>query len=176
MSGRGRPKEDRYSKYVAGNEDAVRAACRKGATSADLAELLGCGRTTITTLIKESYEFKALVKSGKGFADLMVENALYKRAMGYDYEEVYTEVRLNKDGSGTTTYAKKIKKHVVPDVLAQMAWLRNRQPDLWNIAQQKIDLNKSVSPGDMDLSGLSDSELKEFHKLTEKAFNASAKK
>lgn len=176
MSKRGAPKVDRYERYVKGKEETIRAACRKGITNDELAQLLGCGRTTAQAILRENPEFRKIVDSGKREANLSVENALFKRAVGYEYEEVFTEVRVNKDGSGTTTYVKKTKKHVVPDVLAQMAWLRNRQPDLWNIAQQKIDLNKTVSPDDIDLSSLSDEELKQFHKLTEKAFNATAKK
>ena len=59
--------------------------------------------------------------------DRQVENALLKRALGYEYDEI------------TTEYGKEIKrvtKQVVPDVTAQIFWLKNRKPDQWRDKQQ----------------------------------------
>lgn len=176
MSKRGAPKVDKYEKYVSGKEETIRAACRTGATNEDLAKLLGCGCTTVKTILREYPQFKELVREGKQVADLAVENALFKRALGYDAEESYTEVRVNKDGSGTTTYVKKSKKHIPADVLAALSWLRNRKPVDWNVAYQKPDQNKETPEEDIDLSKLSTEELKQWEKLVSKVFkNANTK-
>ena len=62
------------------------------------------------------------LKKGKDWADVQVENALFKRATGHDYEEMTWE-----DGKLT----KVVKKHIAGDVTAQIFWLKNRRPDLW---------------------------------------------
>lgn len=72
--------------------------------------------------------------------DIEVENALLKRALGYEYEEVTTEIeeypsgKKDADGKPIMRQKKHIKrttKSVVPDVTAQIYWLNNRRPDRW---------------------------------------------
>lgn len=55
-----------------------------------------------------------------------VENALLKRALGYEYQEERIEVS-EKDGKRIIQTI----KHVVPDTTAQIYWLKNRRPDKW---------------------------------------------
>lgn len=143
-----RQKEDLFGKWVDGKEEAVKAAAKKGATNLDLANLLGCGLTTVKKLKRDYPAFAELVKVGREIADNLVENALFKRATGYDYEETITEVRLNKDGSGTTTYVKKVKKHVPPETAASLAWLFNRRPKDWTNQsyRKKDDEEGSANP------------------------------
>lgn len=62
--------------------------------------------------------------------DIEVENALLKRAMGFEYEEVTTEIIEQQDGS-QRKHIKRTKKMVVPDTMAAIYWLNNRRPDLW---------------------------------------------
>ena len=64
------------------------------------------------------------IKKGKAPVDFEVENALLKRALGYDYEETITEVY----GDGKK-HVKKVKRHVPPDVGAICFWLKNRKPE-----------------------------------------------
>jgi hypothetical protein len=139
----GRPKEDIYEKYVAGKEESVIMWCRNGADNEVLSKKLGCGKTTLSKMIKNYPEFKKLIKEGKEEADFKVEAALYKRALGYEFEEVTTEVSLNKDGSGTTTVIKKTKKFIAPDTTAGIFWLKNRKSEEWRDRQE---VNMSVSP------------------------------
>lgn len=128
---KGRPREDIYEKYVRGKEEIIVADCRNGADNAGLAKRLGCGKTTLSKLIKVYPEFKALIKEGKADADLRVVSALYKRALGYEFEETTTKVSVNKDGEGTTTFVEKTKKHIAPDTAAAFIWLKNRMPEEW---------------------------------------------
>lgn len=127
----GRKKIDKYKEYIEGKEESILSACRNGATNADIAKMLGIGRTTLNMIIQDYPEVKSLLKQGKDTADLFVENALYKRACGYEVEETTTEVQVLKDGSGTTTYVRKTKKHIPPDTTAGIFWLKNRKPDTW---------------------------------------------
>ena len=67
----------------------------------------------------------------------MVENALFKRSQGYDYDEVTKEECDSEKGSYTKT--KTVTKHVNPDVTAQIFWLKNRKPEEWrDIKAQEI--------------------------------------
>lgn len=55
-----------------------------------------------------------------------MENALYKRALGYDYEVIRTEHREGAPDKVITT-----TRHVVGDTTAQIFWLKNRKPEKW---------------------------------------------
>ena len=66
-----------------------------------------------------------------------------KRAIGYEYEEV-----SEKYESGMMTEKKITKKQVVPDVTAQIFWLKNRRPDKWKDKQ------------DVEVSGLAEEKTK----------------
>ncbi|MEI8032995.1 MAG: hypothetical protein WCH05_06600 [Chlorobiaceae bacterium] len=131
MAKRGRPTEDLYLKWVAGHEETIIADCRDGADNKGLAERLGCGLTTIATLVREYPQFKALVDGGKEVADKKVSSALFKRALGYEYEESSTKVTVGRDGVGQTTFVEKTKRQMAPDTTACIFWLKNRQPQLW---------------------------------------------
>ncbi len=140
----GRPIENLYEKYIAGKEEAIITACGDGATVVDLIKIIGCGKTTFHQIKKDHHEFAELLKRGKEDADQKVENALFRRACGFEYEEVTNEVRLNQDGStGQTVSVKKTKKVIPPDTGAAMAWLKNRRPDLW---KDKHEVDMTVNP------------------------------
>jgi hypothetical protein len=83
------------------------------------------------------------LKIGKEIADEIVENKLYQRAIGYNYEETSTE----KDGDRVKT--KKTIKEMPPDVTAQIFWLKNRLPAKWR-DKQEIDNNVTIGLTDKD--------------------------
>lgn len=58
--------------------------------------------------------------------DIQVENALLKRALGYDFQEAKIE-KSDKDGVKII----QTLKHIPPDVGAAAFWLKNRRPDKW---------------------------------------------
>jgi len=76
---------------------------------------------------KERYSaLSAALKRGKEVADIEIENALFKRAKGYQYDEVTYEGGVE---------VKRVTKEVQPDVTAQIFWLKNRRPDKWRDKQ-----------------------------------------
>ena len=85
--------------------------------------------TTLGTLIKEYPAFKELIKSGKEVADLQVESALFRSAIGYEYEETTTKVTIGKDGVEQTTFIERTKRHKAGDVTAQIFFLKNRKAE-----------------------------------------------
>lgn len=140
MAGRGRPKMEisLYDKYIKGKEDLIIADCRNGADNKGLCARLGIGLTTFKSILKKHPEVIDLLKEGKDEADMKVESALYKRAIGYDIEETTTEMKIGENGSVQTTVVKKTKKHVAGDTTAQIFWLKNRRPNEW---KDKQDVN-----------------------------------
>ena len=75
-------------------------------------------------------EFSEALKRGFAPVDFEVENALLKRAKGYEYEETTTEIFEMPDGT-TRKHIKKVMRQIAPDVTAQIYWLNNRRPDRW---------------------------------------------
>ena len=158
----GRPHENLYEKWIKGQEEVIISACRNGATIEDLTRIIGCGKTAFHRIKNGYSEFLELLKEGKEKADLKVENALFKRACGFEYEEKTNEVRVNQDGSiGQIISVKTVTKQVPPDTGAAIFWLKNRQPELWRDKQiQGIESTITV-----DFDKLNDGELKMYHEL-----------
>lgn len=120
----------------------VQGWARDGLTDEQISHNMGIGYSTFKEWLNKFPALSAALKKGKAPVDIEVENALLKRALGYEYEEVCTEVEeipfKTKDENGNTITITKTKKHirkttkmVVPDVTAQIFWLKNRRPGRW---------------------------------------------
>lgn len=133
--------------YVKIAEDLCR---EKGYTDANLAVEFHVDESTIGNWKRKYVEFLAALKKGKDeFDSRVVEQALLKRATGYSYEETTREPQplskplnapLNAPPSGVTgdkqgiilTVTKVVTKEIAPDVVAEIFWLKNRQPQRWS--------------------------------------------
>lgn len=103
----------------------------KGLNNKQISKKLGICKTSFYDYQKEFPEFADSLKKGKEPADDNVENALYIRAVGYDYEEQVIEERISEDGTQHTSVVRTLKKHMPGDVTAQIYWLKNRRPKEW---------------------------------------------
>jgi len=103
----------------------LEAWARDGLTSAQIAHNCGCSLSTLCDWMNRFPEISEALKKGKEVVDIIVENALLKRALGYEYEEVITEESPEGVRVRTT------RRHMPPDVTAQIFWLKNRKPDVW---------------------------------------------
>ena len=103
---------------------------RDGLTDEQIAENMGINKATLYRWKEKYCDICDTLKRGKEVVNFQVENALLKRALGYEYEEV-----SEKYESGTLTEKKVTKKQVVPDTTAQIFWLKNRRPDKWKDKQ-----------------------------------------
>ena len=153
----------------------VRWMARCGLTNAEIARSpeFGISERTFRTWQIEHPEILQSLKEGRDLADDRVEDSLYKRALGYEYEE--TETTAGADGSRRI---KKTKKAVAPDVTACIFWLKNRQPERWRDVRQVEQTGAGGGPirvkteGGPDLSRLSDDELEEYARLSGKVYGA----
>lgn len=99
---------------------------RDGATDEELSRKMGINPATLYVWKSKYPEISEALKKGKEVIDIQVENALLKRALGYDFQEERIE-KSEKDGIKIIQTV----KHIPPDVTAQIFWLKNRNPDKW---------------------------------------------
>lgn len=119
---------------------------RQGLDDKQIAKKLGVALCTYYQYQLDYPEFKESIKRGKAPVDVMVENALLKRALGFEYTETHTEYRLKdkkkaakkkgekekaEEPKAVPTMIKKIKKFIPPDVAAAFIWLKNRRSGKW---------------------------------------------
>lgn len=128
---------------------------RDGLTDEQLAKNMGINPATLYEWKKKYSEISETLKRGKEVVDIQVENALLKRALGYDYEEEtkemtyatneFGEALYNAMGNRITTLStvKSVKKQVAPDTTAQIFWLKNRRPDKWR-DRKDVDVTGSL--------------------------------
>lgn len=99
---------------------------RDGLTDEQIAHNMGISVATLYRWKVAYREICEALKKGKEIVDIQVENALLKRAIGYDYTEEKVEVS-DKDGKKVIQTV----KHIPGDTTAQIYWLKNRRPDRW---------------------------------------------
>ena len=104
---------------------------RDGLTEEQIADKMGVTRKTLFNWKEKYLPILHALKRGKEVVDRQVENALLKRALGYEYDEITQE--LVDDELQVT---KVVTKQVHPDVTAQIFWLKNRKPEEWRDKQQ----------------------------------------
>jgi hypothetical protein len=147
---------------MANKLELVEGWARDGATDEFIFETLGVSRQTFYVWKGKYPEFAEALRKGKEIIDRKVENALLKRALGYQYDEVTQERKYNEyNDEWELTETKRVTKEVHPDTIAQIFWLKNRKPDVWRDRKQ-IDANLNHNGFDY----LSDAEIQaELEKL-----------
>lgn len=103
---------------------------RDGLTNEQIAKNIGCTRTTLQAWIKDYPDISDALKRGKAPVDFEVENALLKRALGYQYEETRKYVTMGENGTHKQVIETRTRE-VPPDTGAIIFWLKNRRPAYW---------------------------------------------
>lgn len=106
---------------------------RDGLTDEQISRNMGIAYSTFREWKKKYSAFSAVLKRTKDVVDREVENALFKRAMGYKYDEVTYE---------RGEEVKRVTKEVAPDTTAQIFWLKNRKPAEW---RDKVEQQQTVT-------------------------------
>lgn len=137
--------KSKYETHVKPRLATVTAWKRKGFTDEQIFENLHIGKDAFYRYKKKYQEFSDALKEGLDDSIANVENAHYKRAVGYDYEETKTVVvKKGKDGAEQQIRIERIKKHVVPDVTAQIHFLKNRDSEHWH-DRKDVNLDGKVT-------------------------------
>ena len=117
---------------------------RDGLTDEQIADNIGISRSTLNSWKDKYSDISYTLKRRKEVIDRQVENALLKRALGYEYTETTREYIPELDEMKTT---KKVTKQVAPDTTAQIFWLKNRKPQDWRDKQERLD--NTIEDNDM---------------------------
>lgn len=104
---------------------------REGLSLEQIAHNMGICCTTLKEWRKRESPILMALKKGKEVVDFEVENALYKRAIGYTAEEKTEEYRVDSNGAMTLVGKKVNYKHIPPDTTAQIYWLKCRKREKW---------------------------------------------
>lgn len=124
----------------------VKGWAREGLTDEQIASNLGISKQTFYRYKKEKSDFCDSLKKGKEIVDYEVENALLKRALGYEYEEKTFETKYDENlQMFREVLTKRVTKQVVPDTTAQIYWLNNRKPKQWRNKREYESNNDELS-------------------------------
>lgn len=123
---------------------------RDGLTEAQIAQKMHIGERTLTDWKTRFPAILAALKKGKEVVDIEVENALLKRALGYEYTEVMDE----ESPDGGRKHRETVK-FIPPDVTAQIFWLKNRKPEVWREKQVVEVSEESLARAKEILGGVS---------------------
>jgi hypothetical protein len=116
---------------------------RDGLTEIQMAKNLGISKATFEEYKKQHPDFLAALKKGKEVFITEVENALAKRALGFEHEEAKTYVKKDDDGK-TVRYQEITKKYYPPDVAACSLLLKNKDRGNWSDNPMKTDMDREL--------------------------------
>ena len=126
--------KSKYFTHVEPKLVLIEGWARDGLTDEQISNNLGIHIATFYDYKKKYSEFSESLKKGKEIVDYEVENALLKRALGYEYDEITYECGEE---------VKRVRKQVAPDTTAQIFWLKNRKPAQWR-EKQVVETNSTV--------------------------------
>lgn len=129
------------------------AWARDGLSEEQISKNMGISRSTLKEWKQKYPAISATLKKGKEVADIEVENALFKRATGYEVEE--TKVEIDSNGK---KHMVKITKHIAPDPTSIIYWLKNRRPEKWRDKPMPVKATEQ----EMDLLSAAFKELEEL--------------
>jgi hypothetical protein len=109
----------------------VEGWARDGLIDEQIAKNMNVAYSTFREWKKKFPTLSAALKQGKEVSDRQVENALFKTATGYYYQEE----TVTNAGEIVT-----IKKYSKPNTTAQIFWLKNRKTE-WT---DRVDINAQV--------------------------------
>ena len=143
----------------------LEAWARDGRTDQQIADGIGIARSTLSLWKERFPDISDALKKGKEVVDIQVENALLRRALGYQVTETTRERVVPTDpdtglpGPARMEVTREVTREVLPDTTAQIFWLKNRRPDRW---RDKRDLGVEAAPAENPLAGLSTQELRQL--------------
>lgn len=110
----------------------VKSLAKRGLTVKEIAEELGIAKSTLCKWVNEHQELSDALNCGRDIADSIVEDTLYKQALGgYTVEEKRTVVTLTENGEQKPLRMERYEKEVSPNTTACIFWLKNRKPKVW---------------------------------------------
>lgn len=155
-------KKDKY-KTIKENLEQIRRLSKHGFTKEDICLHLELDKKLFDEFSFKPGELATILKNAAAEADLQAEEALHKRAIGYETVEestIFIPDPEDKAESGSIKLKeiRKVKKFVPPDASSAMAWLINRKSARWSknpaagseLANQEIMRLKRIAAQEAD--------------------------
>ena len=120
----------KYETHIEPYLDRIRMWVDKGASDREIAGKLGIAFSTLKYWKGRHPALLHALEAPRGDVDDRVEAALYKRCIGYDYEEVTMWQSIGRNGE-LVWLERRTKKHLPPDPNSIQFWLTNRRPKDW---------------------------------------------
>lgn len=115
---------------------------RDGLSEDQIAKNLGVNRSTLSAYKLKNKDLVDALKRGRAGIVTEIENALVRRALGYEYEEVKTYIK--DEGDKMVKYTEKTKKHLAPDVGACAILLKNKDRGNWSDNPLKLEIEREM--------------------------------
>ncbi|MBO5969503.1 MAG: helix-turn-helix domain-containing protein [Clostridia bacterium] len=116
------------------------AWARDGLTDEQIAQKCGISRSTLSEWKNKYPDISDALRRGKEIVDVEVENALYRKCLGYNVPITkhfkLKEIQYDEDTGKKISEVEKLVEveeqvHIPADTTAQKFWLSNRCPDKW---------------------------------------------
>lgn len=112
-----------------GAEGQALLACwaREGLSVGEIACKIGISTRTLTGWIAKYPEIREKIYSTRQVIDARVEDAILRKALGFETTEIRHVKKANGDEETTA-----VQKTVPPDISACSLWLKNSWPEKWS--------------------------------------------
>lgn len=145
----GRP--SKYETHVKPHLSKIKTWASSGATNEEIAKALGVACSTLQDYKKKYPEFSAAFACGRAAVIIDIKAALYKKAVGFEYEE--KKQYIKRDGSGESVqYTEITTKYQPPSETAGAMLLRNYDPEYADndnttrqMKQQEAELRQKIA-------------------------------
>lgn len=105
----------------------LRLWAKAGATNAEIAQALDVGYSNFCSYISKYPELKDALRESRLSGVPEIKLALYRRALGFEYEE--KKISIRREDGEDRQYIETVKKQALPDVGAIQTFLRNYDPN-----------------------------------------------
>jgi len=157
-----RGRRNNYELLVKPRLKEIRWWRRDGILEDEIVKRLGVSLSSFQDYKNKYSELLDAIKKGRQHCNYVVEDSLFKRAIGYEYEE--TKTIFDPSGAGknqpTITKIEKTKKFIPPDVTAQIFYLKNCWKEKYKDRQDVHHSGEMNLRNTVNLSGMSDDQLK----------------
>lgn len=130
VKAKGRP--TKYNSHVEPHLPSVKRWLVQGKTIEEIADLCDVNADSLYVYMSKYDDFSEMIKKGRAAQNDRVVNSLYRKALGYTFDEVTI---IEKDGK--IVEKKTIKRHYPASDTAIAIWLNNRLPNEWR--QRQVD-------------------------------------
>lgn len=149
VSKRGRP--NAWVEKIEPRKEEIVEWVKAGATNKEVCEALGVSYSTFMEHLNKNTEFSDSLKQARLSGVPVVKLALYKRAVGFEYEEKKTYIKKDDEGN-EWKYTEITKKQALPDIGAIQTYLRNNTEDFrdrdkatYDFKEMEIELRRMLA-------------------------------